>query len=146
MPIAHIWIFGFNFRAVPAGLLPIGRDSRAGSPGRWMRRCRLGGCRDDARRPALMWPLGSSGHGPGPLVRGCLDHRVHRADAAGVGYLRLAGVRRLAERLEQASEQPVSDELAKPGISVPRGTVRDTLKRAGIDPALRRSGPSCSSS
>ena len=37
--------------------------------------------------------------------------------------------------------QRISGELAGAGIGVPPGTVRDILKRAGLDPAPRRDGP-----
>jgi transposase InsO family protein len=40
--------------------------------------------------------------------------------------------------------QRISGELAGAGIRVPPSTVRDILKRAGLDPAPRRTGPSWS--
>jgi hypothetical protein len=38
--------------------------------------------------------------------------------------------------------QRISGELAGAGIRVSPSTVRDILKRAGLDPAPRRAGPS----
>ncbi|MGH3259372.1 MAG: integrase core domain-containing protein [Streptosporangiaceae bacterium] len=55
-----------------------------------------------------------------------------------------AAVLRLARENPARGYQRISGELAEAGISVPPGTVHDSLKRAGLDPAPRRSGPSWS--
>ena len=52
-----------------------------------------------------------------------------------------AAVLRLARENPTWGYQRVSGELAGAGIGVPPGTVRDILKRAGLDPAPRRDGP-----
>jgi putative transposase len=51
-------------------------------------------------------------------------------------------VLRLARENPTWGYQRISSELAGPGIKVPPSTVRDILKRAGLDPAPRRTGPS----
>jgi transposase len=51
-------------------------------------------------------------------------------------------VLRLARENSAWGYQRISGELAGAGIRVPPSTVRDILKRAGLDPAPRRSGPS----
>jgi transposase len=51
-------------------------------------------------------------------------------------------VLRLARENPTWSYQRISGELAWVGIRVPPSTVRDILKRAGLDPAPRRTGPS----
>lgn len=48
---------------------------------------------------------------------------------------------RLARENPTWGYQRISGELAGAGIGVPPSTVRDILKRAGLDPAPRRSGP-----
>jgi putative transposase len=53
-------------------------------------------------------------------------------------------VLRLARENPTWGYQRISGELAGTGIHVPPGTVRDILKRAALDPAPRRSGPSWS--
>ena len=53
-------------------------------------------------------------------------------------------VLRLARENPAWGYQRISGELAGAGIRVPPSTVRDILKRAGLDPAPRRSGPSWS--
>jgi putative transposase len=50
-------------------------------------------------------------------------------------------VLRLARENPTWSYQRISGELAGAGIQVPPSTVRDILKRAGLNPAPRRSGP-----
>jgi putative transposase len=52
-----------------------------------------------------------------------------------------AAVLRLARENPTWGYQRISGELAGAGIGVPPGTVRDILKRAGLDPAPRRDGP-----
>ena len=52
-----------------------------------------------------------------------------------------AAVLRLAGENPTWGYQRISGELAGAGIGVPPGTVRDILKRAGLDPAPRRDGP-----
>jgi putative transposase len=51
-------------------------------------------------------------------------------------------VLRLARENPGWGYQRISGELACAGIRVPPSTVRDILKRAGLDPAPRRAGPS----
>ena len=51
-------------------------------------------------------------------------------------------VLRLARENPAWGYQRISGELVGAGILVPPSTVRDILKRAGLDPAPRRSGPS----
>jgi transposase InsO family protein len=51
-------------------------------------------------------------------------------------------VLRLARENPTWGYQRISGELAGVGIRVPPSTVRDILKRAGLDPAPRRTGPS----
>jgi putative transposase len=51
-------------------------------------------------------------------------------------------VLRLARENPTWGYQRISGELAGAGIRVPPSTVRDILKRAGLDPAPRRTGPS----
>jgi hypothetical protein len=51
-------------------------------------------------------------------------------------------VLRLARENPTWGYQRISGELAGAGIRVPPSTVRDILKRAGLDPAPRRIGPS----
>jgi hypothetical protein len=51
-------------------------------------------------------------------------------------------VLRLARENPAWGYQRISGELAGAGIRVPPSTVRDILKRAGLDPAPRREGPS----
>ena len=53
-------------------------------------------------------------------------------------------VLRLARENPTWGYQRISGELAGTGIHVPPSTVRDILKRAALDPAPRRSGPSWS--
>jgi putative transposase len=53
-------------------------------------------------------------------------------------------VLRLARENPTWGYQRISGELAGAGIHVPPSTVRDILKRAALDPAPRRSGPSWS--
>jgi len=53
-------------------------------------------------------------------------------------------VLRLARENPAWGYQRISGELAGTGIHVPPSTVRDILKRAALDPAPRRSGPSWS--
>ncbi|MCW2890088.1 MAG: Integrase catalytic region [Streptosporangiaceae bacterium] len=53
-------------------------------------------------------------------------------------------VLRLARENPGWGYQRISGELAGAGIRVPPSTVRDILKRAGLDPAPRRTGPSWS--
>ena len=52
-----------------------------------------------------------------------------------------AAVLRLARENPAWGYQRISGELAGAGIRIPPGTVRDILKRAGVDPAPRRDGP-----
>ena len=52
-----------------------------------------------------------------------------------------AAVLRLARENPTWGYQRISGELAGAGIVLPPSTVRDILKRAGLDPALRRDGP-----
>ena len=52
-----------------------------------------------------------------------------------------AAVLRLARENPTWGYQRISGELAGAGIRIPPGTVRDILKRAGVDPAPRRDGP-----
>ena len=52
-----------------------------------------------------------------------------------------AAVLRLARENESWGYQRISGELAGAEIRIPPGTVRDILKRAGVDPAPRRDGP-----
>jgi putative transposase len=52
-----------------------------------------------------------------------------------------AAVLRLARENPIWGYQRISGELAGAGIRVPPSTVRDILKRAGVDPAPRRNGP-----
>ncbi|WP_222720951.1 integrase core domain-containing protein [Actinomadura sp. HBU206391] len=51
-------------------------------------------------------------------------------------------VLRLARENPTWGYQRISGELAGVGVRVPPSTVRDILKRAGMDPAPRRNGPS----
>ncbi|WP_433435487.1 integrase core domain-containing protein [Nonomuraea sp. CA-141351] len=51
-------------------------------------------------------------------------------------------VLRLARENPTWGYQRISGELAGAGIRVPPSTVRDILRRAGLDPAPRRAGPS----
>jgi len=51
-------------------------------------------------------------------------------------------VLRLARENPSWGYQRISGELAGAGVRVPPSTVRDILKRAGLDPAPRRIGPS----
>jgi putative transposase len=51
-------------------------------------------------------------------------------------------VLRLARGNPTWGYQQISGELAGAGIRVPPSTVRDIIKRAGLDPAPRRRGPS----
>ncbi len=53
-------------------------------------------------------------------------------------------VLRLAPENPTWGYQRISGELAGVGLPVPPSTVRDILKRAGLDPAPRRTGPSWS--
>jgi putative transposase len=53
-------------------------------------------------------------------------------------------VLRLARENPRWGYQRISGELAGAGIRVPPSTVRDILKRAGLDPAPRRNGPTWS--
>jgi hypothetical protein len=53
-------------------------------------------------------------------------------------------VLRLARENPAWGYQRISGELAGAGIRLPPSTVRDILKRAGLDPAPRRNGPTWS--
>ncbi len=52
-----------------------------------------------------------------------------------------AAVLRLARENPTWGYQRISGELARVGVTVPPSTVRDILKRVGLGPAPRRTGP-----